>query len=309
MRHLVHAACLVGAVAPALWAQGASPGFYVETRTTTVSKGGSGNTTTRTYVTRAWTSVICSRTEGQAFLGDSAAYLLVLGSPPRALQVLPRDRVVYTLDSAAGRAIAKETAAKLALSQESLKPKSLGDGGVILGHRTRKYGVQITTRSLARGAEMARAPTEITYWVAEDPADPMVAAYRSLRAQPRSGERVGRSGGIVLRFESRSAWLRDVMQVTTREVLAWRKETIPASRCAVPSGYRTVDGLADLRAQQEATAELQRLSRSTNPADRARARALGDSLFKKLERTLPAQRRLRDDPRAVVIDGKSKQQP
>ena len=309
MRYVIRAAYLVVGFAPALWSQGVSPGWYVETRTTTVSKGGSGNATTRTHVTRAWTSANCSRTEGQAFLGDSMAYSLVLGSPPRALQVLPRDRVVYTLDSAAGRALASEAAAKIAPPQGRLNPTSLGDGGVILGHRTRKYRVQIMTRSFARGADIARAPTEMTYWMAEDPADPMVAAYRASRAQLWGGERLGGSGGIVLRSESRSQWLRDVTQVTTREVLVWRREDLPASRCAIPSGYRTVDQLADLRAKQAATAELQRLSQSTNPADRARARVLGDSLFKEIRRTLPAQRSLRDDPHAVIIDGKATKKP
>lgn len=299
---------VVGAFAPALRAQ-VAPGFYVETRTTTVSKGGSGRTTTRTRVTRAWTSATCSRTEGENYRGDSTAYQLVLGSPPRSLQVLPRDRVVYSLDSAAMRAMPSEAAATLTPSQGRFKPKALGDGGRILGHRTRKYEAQITTRSFAGKAEIARAPTMMTYWVAEDSADPMVAAYRAARAQLRGGEPGGGAGGLVLRSESRIQWLRDVTQVTTREVLVWRRESVPASRCALPSGYRTVDLLADLRAKQAATAELQRLVRSTNPADRARARALGDSLFKELKRTPPLPRSLREDPNAIVIDGKATKKP
>lgn len=311
MWNLVRAACLVGAFAPALPAQNASPGWYVETRVTTVSKGGSGNATTRTHVTRAWTSAECSRTEGQAFRGDSTAYLLVLGSWPRALQVLPRDRVVYTLDSAGSRAVASDAmaAAKLTPSQVRFKPRLVGDGGRILGHRTRKYEAEITTRSFAGEREIARAPTRMTYWVAEDPADSMVAAYRASHVQHGVGERVGGSGGIVLRSESRSQWLRDVMQVTTRDVLVWRKEIIPASRCAIPPGYRTADLLAELRAKQATTTQLQRLSRGTDPADRARARALGDSLFQEIRRTLPAPRSLRDDPRAVVIDGEATKKP
>lgn len=311
MWNLVRAACLVGAFAPALPAQDASPGWYVETRVTTVSRGGSGNATTRSHVTRAWASADCSRTEGQAFRGDSTAYLLVVGNRPRALQVLPRDRVVYTLDSVGSRAVTSETmaAVKLNPSQLRFQPKSLGDGGHILGHRTRKYEAEITTRSFAGEREIARAPTRMTYWVAEDPADPVVAAYRASRVQPWAGERVGGSGGIVLRSEMRTQWLRDVTQVTTREVLVWRKEIIPASRCAIPPGYRTADLRSELRAKQATTAQLQRLSRSANPADRARARALGDSLFQEIRRTLPARRSLRDDPRAVVIDGKATKKP
>jgi hypothetical protein len=218
---------------------------------------------------------------------------------------------VYTLDSTGSRAAASEAMApaKLAPSQVRFKPKSLGDGGHILGHRTRRYEAEITTRSFAGDREIARAPTRMTYWLAEDPADPMVAAYRASRVQPLVGERIGGSGGIVLRSESRSQWRRDVTQVTTREVLVWRREIIPTSRCAIPPGYRTADLLAELRAKRATTAQLQRLSRSANPADRARARALGDSLVQEIRRTLPAQRSLRDDPRAVMIDGKATKKP
>lgn len=307
MRNSAPVAFLVFAIAPAIHAQG-TPGFYVETRTTTVSKGRSGNTSTRSHLTRAWTSATCSRTEGQAYLGDSTAYLLVMGSPPRTLQVLPRDRVVYTLDSAAMRTLASEAVAMLPLSERRLEPKSLGDGGVILGHRTRKYEVEITTRVFSGTADVALAPTMMIYWVAEDPADPMVAAYRASRARPLGRERTGVTGGMVLRSELRRQSRRDVTLVTTNEVLVWRREALPALRCAVPSGYRTVDQLADLRAKQAATAELQRLMRSTNPADRARARVLGDSLFKEVRRT-PPPRSLREDPSAIVIDGKATKKP
>lgn len=297
-------------ITPALPAQG-TPGFYVETRVTTVSKGGAGNTTTRTHVERSWMSATCSRAEGQEFLGDSMAYLLVTGSPARALQVLPRDRVVYTLDSAARRAIASEAAAaaKLNAPQVQFKPKSLGDGGSILGHKTRKYESEITTRASAGRAEIARAPTTIIHWVAEDPADSMVAAYRASHGRLLGAERLGTAGGLLLRSESRSQRQRDVTQETTRDVLVWRREVIPASRCAVPSGYRTTDLLADLRTKQAATAEMQRLSRSTNPADRARAKLLADSLFKEIRRTQAPTRSLRDDPRAVMIDGKATKKP
>ena len=42
----------------------------------------------------------------------------------------------------------------------------------------------------------------------------------------------------------------------------------------MPSGYRSVALAADLRAKQAASAELRRLSQSSNAADRARTRAL-----------------------------------
>lgn len=295
--------------ARSLGAQGTVPGWYVETRVTTLSKGGSGNATTRTHVTRAWTSATCSRTEGESYLGDSTAYQLMRRTPPTFLDVVPRDRTVYTVNSAGAKAMAADAAKTLGPMPAISGSKVLGDGGVILGHRMQKYELRMTTRSMSGGAEVARAPTVVTYWLADDPADPLVAAYRATRPTMGSSERVSTSTGMVLRSETHSQWLRDVTELTTREVIAWRRENVPLSRCAIPQGYRTVDLRADLRAKQSATAELRRLSQSSNPADRARARALGDSLFKDLKRTLPASGSLRDDPRAVLIDGAGKKKP
>ncbi|MHB1096924.1 MAG: hypothetical protein ACYC3F_12200 [Gemmatimonadaceae bacterium] len=293
---------------PALHAQG-TPGFYVETRVTTVSKGGSGNTTMRTHVERSWTSARCSRFEGERYLNDSASYRLISGTPPRAVSVLPRDRVVLTFDSTGSRTVASEMATRLASSQPPVAPKAQGDGGDLLGHTTHKFQYEGTTRSYAGGREIARAPSMTTYWVADDPADPLVAAYRASRAILPGGERFGHAGGFVLRSEMRSQWLRDVTQVTTREVLIWRRELVPVSRCAIPDGYRTVSASAEVRALEAATAELRRLSRSTTPGDRARAKALGDSLRTELDRMAPPPRSLRDDPRAVMIDGKATKKP
>ena len=293
---------------PALHAQG-TPGFYVETRVTTVSKGGSGNTTTRTQVERSWVSARCSRFEGERYLNDTASYRLIFGTPPRSLSVLPRDRVVLTFDSTGARIVAKEMAMRLAAPQPRVEPKAQGDGGILLGHGTHKFQYESTTRSYAGGREIARAPSTTTIWVADDPADPLVAAYRASRAILPGGERFGHAGGFVLRSEMRSQWLRDVTQLTTREVLVWRREDVPASRCAIPDGYRTLSASAEVRALEAATAELRRLSGSTDPTDRARAKALGDSLRKELERAAPPPRSLRDDPRAVIIDGKATKKP
>jgi hypothetical protein len=308
MRFFIRVAVVAGACAPVLAAQGTTPGFYVETRVTTVSKGGSGNATTRTHVTRAWTSATCSRTEGEAYRGDSTGYQVMRRTPPTFLDVVPRDRTVYTVSSAGAKAMAADAAKTLGPMPAISGSKLLGDGGVVLGHRTQKYELRTTTRATAGAREVARAPTVTTYWVADDPADPLVAAYRATRPMMGSGERAWSSTGMVLRSETHSQWLRDVTELTTREVIAWRREIVPLSRCGVPQGYRTVDLVADLRAKQSAAAELRRLSHSSNPADRARARALGDSMFKDVRRTVPTQS-LRDDPRAVLIDGAGKKKP
>lgn len=309
MRNFIGMVFAVGILAPSLGAQKSTPGWYVETRVTTVSKGGSGNSTTRTYLTRSWTSTICSRTEGEPYRGDSAAYRLVAGTPQRFLNVVPRDRTVYSVNPAEAKAMVAAASKTMGPSPVITAPKLLGDGGVILGHRTRKQEMRTTTRSVSGGAEVARAPTVTTYWVADDPADPLVAAYRAALPVRGAGERVSTSAGMVLRSETQSQWLRDVTQTTTREVTVWRRESVPAARCDIPQGYRTVDLAADLRAKQAASAELRRLSQSSNAADRARARVLRDSLFRDLQRTLPPPGSLRDNPRATVIDGTDKKKP
>ncbi|MHB1312722.1 MAG: hypothetical protein ACYC3L_11970 [Gemmatimonadaceae bacterium] len=309
MRNFIGVIFAAGALAPALVAQGTAPGWYVETRVTTVSKGGSGNATTRTHVTRAWTSATCSRTEGESYRGDSTAYSLAFATPRRFLNVLPRDRAIYVVNAADAKTMVAAASKTLGQMPAFDPPKLIGDGGMMLGHRTRKHELRTTTRSVSGGVEVARAPTVTTYWVAEDSADPLVAAYRATLPSRGAGERVATSAGMVLRSETRSQWLRDVTQVTTREVTVWRREQVPAARCGVPSGYRTIDLAADLRAKQAATAELQRLLQSSKPADRARARVLGDSLFRDIQRAMPPSRSLRDDPRAVVIDGAGKRKP
>lgn len=306
---IIQVAIVVGVCAPVLGAQGTTPGFFVETRVTTVSKGGSGNATTRTHVTRTWTSATCSRTDGEANRGDSTGYQVMRRTPPTFLDVVPRDRTVYTVNSAGAKAMAADAAKTLGPMPEISGSKVPVDGGVLLGHRTHKFELRTITRSTAGAAEVGRAPTVITYWVADDPADPLVAAYRATRPTMGAFDRVSTSTGMTLRSETHSQWLRDVTEMTTREVIAWRREEVPLSRCGIPNGYRTVDLVADLRAKQSALAELRRLSHSSNPADRARGRVLGDSLFKDLRRTLPAHGSLRDDPRAVLIDGAGKKKP
>ncbi|MDQ8153041.1 MAG: hypothetical protein P3B98_00140 [Gemmatimonadota bacterium] len=310
MRMLLHTtiAALTVFGAPTLRAQASTPGFFVETRITAVSRGGS-NANTRTRVTRAWTSAGCSRTEGEPYRGDSTAYQLVIGTPRTFLNVVPRDRTVFTVGASTAKPLVAD-AKKVLGPMPAVSPwRLVGDGGTVLGHRTRKFEMKSTTRTRAGGTEVASAPTVTTYWVADDAADPMVVAYRALRPAILAGEPGATGAGMVLRSETHRQWQRDVTQVTTREVTVWRQEQVPASRCDIPAGYRRVDLAADLRAQQAASAELRRLSQSPKPADQARARALGDSLLKEIRRTAPAPRPLREDPRAVRIDGTGTKKP
>ncbi len=291
-----------------LRAQANTPGFYVETRITAVSRGGS-NASTRTHVTRAWTSAACSRTEGEPYRGDSTAYQLVTGTPRTFLNVVPRDRTVFSMSAGAAKPLVDDVQKELGPMPTVSAWRLVGDGEVILGHRTRKYEVKSTTRARTRSAEIGRAPTVTTYWVADDAADPMVVAYRALRPSMGAGEPATSGAGMILRSETHRQWLRDVTQVTTREVVVWRKEQVPTSRCDIPAGYRRVDLVAELRAQQAASAELRRLTQSSNPADRARARVLGDSLLAEMRRTAPPPLPLRDDPRAVRVDGARPKKP
>ncbi len=306
MRIFLHVT-LIGVVgAPALAAQG-TPGFYVEARVTSVSKGGS-NTTTRSHITRSWTSADCSRTEGESFLGDSMAYQVVTGRPIRAFHVVPRDRKVLSIPPGAGRP-STDSIVRAMGSAPRFDVKPLGDGGAILGHRTHKFEYKTSTISRVGGRAVASAPTVTTYWLADDPADPLVAAHRATQPAFVAGAPISTRSGVTLRSVTERQWRRDVTETTTREVLVWRKEVVPASRCALPAGYRSVDMMADLRARQALTAEMRRLSQSKNPADHARARAISDSLFKEMQREAPASRSLRDNPSAMVIDGGAKKKP
>lgn len=308
MRAFCEAMLVALLLCPAAGAQDA-PGWYVETRVTQVSQGGSGNTTTRTHVERAWLSSRCSRFEGERYRFDTAAYRLMLDNPRRVLNVVPRDRVVYTYDTMSARIVARELAARQVNRQRVAGPRALGNGGLILGHRTQKYEVGDSIRSYAGEREIARAPSVTTYWVAEDATDPLVAAYRESRAKLLGADRLASFGGLVLRSESRNQWLRDVRQVVTREVVVWRREDVPESRCALPQGFRTASASAETRAMEAAAEELRRLARSRDPADRARAKALGDSLFREMRRALPPARSLRENPRAVIIDSKAAKKP
>lgn len=296
---------LTAAVASALAAQG-TPGFFVETRVTTVSKGGS-NTTTRSHLTRSWTSATCSRTEGEPYLGDTTAYRVITGPPVRAFHVLPRDRKVLTISVSAGRAEADSVRRELG-PMPRVDIKSVGDGGVILGHRTQKFEYATTTISRAGERDIANAPTVTTYWMADDPADPLVAAHRATQPTVVAGAPISTRSGMVLRSVTKRQWRRDVTQTTTREVVVWRKQVVPASRCALPTEYRIVDLREDLQARQTLTAEMRRLSKSTSPSDRARAKALGDSLFREFRREMPP-RPLRENPSAIVIDAGAKKKP
>ena len=305
---IIQVAIVVGVCAPVLGAQGTTPGFFLEKKTTTITKE-EPKKENHPPPPSAKPKSGHPPPDGEANRGDSTGYQVMRRTPPTFLDVVPRDRTVYTVNSAGAKAMAADAAKTLGPMPEISGSKVPVDGGVLLGHRTHKFELRTITRSTAGAAEVGRAPTVITYWVADDPADPLVAAYRATRPTMGAFDRVSTSTGMTLRSETHSQWLRDVTEMTTREVIAWRREEVPLSRCGIPNGYRTVDLVADLRAKQSALAELRRLSHSSNPADRARGRVLGDSLFKDLRRTLPAHGSLRDDPRAVLIDGAGKKKP
>lgn len=305
MRLFLHVTFCGALVAPALAAQG-TPGFYVEARVTSVSKGGS-NTTTRSHLTRSWASAVCSRTEGEPFLGDSTAYQVITSPPVRSTYVLPRARKVMSI-AVSGRAEADSMRRELG-PLPKFEVKALGDGGKVLGHRTHKFEFETSTTARAGERVIGTAPTVTTYWIADDPADPLVAAHRATQPAVTAGAPIGIRSGMVLRSVTKRQWRRDVTETTTREVLVWRKEVVPASRCELPAGYTSVELKAEVRARQSLTAEMKRLWQSNNPADRARARALSDSLLKEIQRELPPPRPLRDDPSAIVIDGKAKKKP
>ncbi len=305
MRTTTGLVMLAGAMCAAdLQAQGTVPGWYTETRTTSMGVGErAAAVPSRDDLIRTWETGGNTRVEGGLLNRVLApdAYTLSRPGERRSYQVMPATKQVRVLDMAAFAALRSGAGIELPefSGMEFGPAKALGDGGLVLGHQTRKYALQftMTERSGVRGAAPHRVTTRMTTWVAEDPADSMVAAYVASRTTP-SGPR-SRPRGMTLRSESRTQGGSPADMIRTSEVVAWRREAMDAARFAVPTGYARVDVASDLVAKQAALVELRRLTASADPKDRARARQLGDSLFQTVRDTARERASLREH--ATVI--------
>jgi len=310
-------ASLLGA--STLAAQGRISGWYTETHVTSRAEGerAAAAPSPRDGTIRTWRTSAAERVEGglPAFprYDMTGAYQISRRSEKRSYQVIPSARLIRVLHLASLTELKLDTPSVYAPGL-----KELGDGGVILGHRTRKYQMSVTMRmpGIARKGDSTVFTTEQTLWVANDPADPLVAAYLAERPKSSSPIKLPVVPGMVLRSESRSHGPRQNTTVRTREVVAWRREVIDPSRFALPADYKRVDMADEVRTSRAhseslsiAGKEMSRLRASTDPKDRARAKQLAESLFADLKRTMPPPASLRDDPKAVVIDGAGKKKP
>ncbi len=290
-----------------LVAQSALPGWYTETRTQSTPVGERAAVLSRSgEVTRRWEAGGFSRTEGGAassLLGPGA-YTLIRAGDNASYEVIPSKRQVRMLDRSAFSALRARGQLQIPdLSDVTMgHVKDLGDGGVVLGHRTVKREAQFSMmeRGPARGAKPHRVTTTITTWEATDTTDSVVSAYRAWRRAASASGRAPR--GMVLRTESRSAGQLPADVARSSEVLVWRRQNTDTSLFAVPANFARIDAVKDLENRQAALAEIKRLFASPDPKDRARARHFGDSIFQTMPRDTARLRQMMREHATVVTD-------
>jgi len=304
--------------ASSLGAQATMSGWYTETHVVSRVEGERAPASlARDETTRSWRTAAAERVEGglppSPGYDTTGAYQISRPSEKRAYQVFPSARTIRVLD------IASLAALKFDLPVvDTPELKELGDGGIILGHRTRKYRmtVRMHVPGMMRKGDTTVFTSEQTLWAATDPSDPLVAAYLAGRPKWENPLKIPAPPGMVLRFESRSHGISPYTTVRIREVVVWRREIIDPSRFAMPEDYKRVSmadetsasraKLTSLRIATEsrrvAGEELKRLMASQDPKDKARARVLGDSLFKAMRPdTTRLKQLMRNDPNAVRI--------
>lgn len=327
MRSLVGVAFIIGTFAPTRWTQGAVHGWFVETRVTTRNEGerAAARPGPREWRQRQWTAAGSTRLEGMPIPFDSAnsTYTVTRAGDRNGYLITPTTRTVRVATFEALQGFVTD-----ALGQPpagALSYKDLGDGGLILGHRTRKFestiSYQLPTSLPGGGAGGQSRQMTMTLWYASDTTDSLVAAWQRrvaatpMRVSPQSPR------GMLLRSESRSEG-SGVARVGVKEVLVWRQETLDTALFVVPREYRRIDMVEELRANRAASAarlaaqratfaEMNRLRASTDPADRRKLDRMMDSAMKAIKQrssALPPVN-LRDNPSAVIIDGGSKKKP
>lgn len=321
MRLLSRLVLAAGVIAPPLHAQG-TPGFYVETRVTSRYEGerAAARPGPREWRERRWSAAGSTRMEGMPMpldssnttytvtrAGNRSAYLITPST--RTVRVATFDEMQHFLTDEIGPPLAGERLYK-----------DLGDGGLILGHRTRKFEMRTSYRLPTAlggpGGEGRSRPITMTLWYAYDTTDALVAAWlRQASAAPgKIAPQVPR--GMLLRSESRSDGT-GVPRLGVREVQVWRQERLDTALFAVPSDYtrikmvdefrvRREESTVRLAAQRAAFAEMNRLRASTDPADKRKLDRMMDSVLKALKQSA-AERppvNLRDG--AIVITDSAK---
>ncbi len=312
--HVTSALLLLAPAATVLDAQATVSGWYTETRVTTrvVGENGMLNSAPREYTTREWLSPLGVRREGdpiQAGGRTSTAYALERHGDTLNYQVDSATRTILVINPRSVRTLFTDQVRADIARAAQMKPeiRASDNGTPILGHRTRKVAMTVTAPN-ARLESGRTSPRTLTTWTVVDTADAALTDYTRMCRALRTGT-PARACSKALRSEYSFGGPSGFTTYVVSEVVVWRRETMEASRFAVPEGYTRRDLVAETRAMRTANAELKRLVASNDPRDRARAKALSDSLLKELRRNQPPPRPLRENPSAVVIDGGAKKKP
>ena len=148
MRIFIGVIFAIGVVAPAIGAQATVPGWYTETRVSgrAVGERAAAAPPPADYTIRIWTTEAAARVEGGIPVpgGAKDAYLVSRPAERRGYQVIPSQRSIRVLDN---RAIMAMSPVDFRMADSAgVTVKELGDGGVILGHKTTKRRVTIELR-------------------------------------------------------------------------------------------------------------------------------------------------------------------
>ncbi len=266
-----------------LAAQGTVPGWEIASKTTMVMQiGGAPRTTEQT--TKTLISGTHQRIDG---LGGGSPMMpadaYVVTTPPMdsSFVVSPSTRTVRTMDP---RGIVATSGIVLDPSTMSGAQvpafEEVGDGGLVLGHRTRLYRAEVTThmRLPMFGDSSVRSFTNvIKTWLATDATDPMIAGL--LRDGALVARGAGLPAGIVLRSETTIIGLGATGTVSTTEVQSIRHVDIDTASFAVPNDYARVDMNAELRSMRERTNSMLRDLERDFPGMGANMRRSVDSLM------------------------------
>jgi hypothetical protein len=282
----------------ALAAQGKTlPGWYIETRVVSRFEGDRAATMPRATERRQkdWRSGAFTRQEGGIAVLDPTGevYFVTREKDKRMYQVNPRTQVVRTMVPEEMRRLVTEK--QLGPDPKNFAYKNVGDGGVLLGHKTTRF--ELTTVYTTPGLQPNAAPQQHTlravYWIATDTTDPVVAAWLRERPLVAGDTAVRRPRGLMLRSESRTE-IRGATHVSEQFVQLLRREPVDTMKFVVPASYRRVDAVAELKKQrtevdarmkgmQSTLDEMRRLRASNNPADRAKLERLMDSTMKDIQ--------------------------
>ncbi len=297
----------------ALGAQSTVPGWFEESRLVTTPTNSSlpGSTS----VIRSWHAGVRTRTETEVAGRARGTYSLVLDTSGTRYFVSPGAKTIRVM---AFGDLERETIVELSTAAKELeRVEDLGPGESMLGLATRRFRATSSFK-MNLSAFGDSTPRTVHYtrtiWLASDSTHPVIrAVMRTARRSPSSNL----PGGVAMLSEIVMNGVTPGGTMTIHsQVQGLRLVDIDTAQFTLPPDYRRISMSEEMRAMQpnlagtrqqaaasEASyAELRRLHASANPRDKARARALVDSLIKANK---PDSARLRElmlnDPNAVRI--------